>query len=63
MISITKTITNEKSNEITLSVYYGTEGVTITAVGPDSTVEHTYTAMEAETIYELMTLVRPGYKN
>lgn len=63
MIKISKGFSNEEGNQIELEVCYDNRGVTISATGPTGKVEHTWTPGEAEVLYELMSLVRPGYKN
>jgi hypothetical protein len=46
--------TNELGNSIDMSVTIDGEDVTVYAKGPTSTVEHTWTIMEAETLHDLL---------
>lgn len=56
MFEVTVEIVNELDNKIQMSVKVTPEGVTIFATGPTSTVEHTWTHREADTIMNLLTI-------
>jgi hypothetical protein len=47
---------NELGNSINMSIEQDERGVTISANGPTSTVEHTWTPMEAEALRKLLNL-------
>jgi len=45
---------NEQGNQIEMSVTYDDRGVTVTASGPKSSVEHTWTPLEAKVLHFLL---------
>lgn len=45
---------NELGNQIEIAVTYDERGVTVTASGPNSLVEHTWTPMEAKVLHFLL---------
>ncbi len=52
--AIATEFTNEVGNEITMSVGYDHRGVTVYAEGPTSSIEHTWTPMEAVAVMQLI---------
>lgn len=51
---------NELDNEISMSVIRNQNEVTVTASGPTSLVEHTWTLMEATALRNMLTIVIDG---
>lgn len=49
--------TNELGNQIEMSVEENSEGVMIRATGPNSTVEHQWTSVEARRLHYLLSCV------
>jgi len=49
---------NENGNQIEIAVTYDDRGVTVTASGPNSSVEHTWTPLEAKVLHFLLD---PGF--
>jgi hypothetical protein len=62
MIMIHRKFVNENGNEISMEVVHDARGVTVTAQGPDSQVEHIWTPVEASTLRELLGLLEPAFK-
>jgi hypothetical protein len=52
-----RVIVNESGNTIPIAVTYDHAGVTVTATGPTSRVEHTWTPKEAATVRDLISRV------
>jgi hypothetical protein len=65
MVAFSRTFENELGNEVTITVTYTRDTVTISATSATSEVEHQWTRMEAAVIRALLNpeLIEPVYKN
>jgi len=53
---------NELGHKIALTINHDERGVTVSASGPTSQVEHTWTPLEARELRRLLQLIEPAYK-
>lgn len=55
-----RVFTNELGHEIYMKITRDNRGVTVTAEGPETDVEHTWTEIEARNLREMLSLDQPN---